>query len=88
VAKQASVARSLEFSDDEDYIDTVEVDSDKEFWSFFPRDQNSRNFMLGGSQKPDTMGMTVAEEEAALKQYRKARKSFTNKERLSLMKSI
>jgi hypothetical protein len=34
------------------------------------------------------MGMTVAEEEAALKQYRKARKSFTNKERLALMKSM
>ncbi len=34
------------------------------------------------------MGMTVAEEEATKKQYRKARKSFTNKERLALMKSM
>ena len=32
------------------------------------------------------MGMTVAEEEAAKKQYRKARKSFTNKQHLALMK--
>jgi hypothetical protein len=34
------------------------------------------------------MGMTVAEEEAAKKQYRKSRKSFTDKQRLALMKSI
>ncbi len=34
------------------------------------------------------MGMTAAEEEAAKKQYRKSRKSFTNKQRLALMKSI
>ncbi len=31
---------------------------------------------MGGPQKPETMGMTAAEEEAAIKQYRKARKSF------------
>ena len=31
------------------------------------------------------MGMTAAEEKAAKKQYRKARKSFTNKQRLALM---
>jgi hypothetical protein len=86
VAKHASVARSLEFSDDEAYIDTIEDDSNNKFWLSFPRDHNSRNFILGGPQKPDTMGMTVAEEEAALKQYRKARKSFTDKERLALMK--
>ncbi len=34
------------------------------------------------------MGMTAAEEEATLKQYRKARKSFTDKECLALMKSM
>jgi hypothetical protein len=32
------------------------------------------------------MGMTAAEAEAAKKQYRKARRSFTNKEHLALMK--
>ncbi len=32
--------------------------------------------------------MTAAEKEIAIKQYRKARKSFTNKECLALMKSI
>ncbi len=88
VVKQASVALSLEFSDNEDYIDTIKVDSDQEFWSFFQRDHNSRNFILGGPQKPDMMGMTKAEEEATIKQYRKARKSFTNKKCLSLMKSM
>ncbi len=88
VAKEASVARSLEFSDNKAYIDTIEGDSDNKFWSSFPRDRNSRNFILGGPQKPDMMGTTTAEEEATKKQYRKARKSFTNKERLSLMKSM
>ncbi len=86
--KQAFVARSLDFSDNEDYIDTIEVDSDKEFWESFPRDHHSRNFVLGGPQKSDMMGMTAAEEGVAIKQYRKARKSFTDKERLSLMKSM
>jgi hypothetical protein len=34
------------------------------------------------------MGMNVAEEEAAKKQYRKSRKSFTNEQYLALMKSM
>ncbi len=87
-AKQVSVARSLKYYNDKDYIDNVYVDSDTEFWLYFPRDRNSRNFILGGPQGPDTMGMTTAEEEAALKKYRKERKSFTDKSCLSLMKSM
>jgi hypothetical protein len=46
------------------------------------------NYILGGPQKPDMMGMTVAEEQEAKKQLKKARKSFTDKERLTLMKSM
>jgi hypothetical protein len=46
------------------------------------------NYILGGPQKPDMMGMTVAEEQEAKKQWRKANKSFTNKERLTQMKSM
>ncbi len=41
VAKSVSVARSLEYSDDEAYIDTIEGDSDDEFWLSFPRDHSS-----------------------------------------------
>jgi hypothetical protein len=78
----------LEYSDDEAYIDTIEGDFDDEFWQSFPRDRNSRNFILGGPQKLDMMEMTAAEEEDAKKQYRKARKSFTDKQRLALMKSM
>ncbi len=88
VAKQASVAHSLELSDNEAYIDTIEVYSDDEFWSSFPRDHKSKKFTLGSPQKPDMMGTTAAEEDATIKQYRKARKSFTNKECLALMKSM
>ncbi len=43
---------------------------------------------MGGPQKPDTKGMTAAEEQVTLKQYRKAWKSFTDKEHLALMKSM
>jgi hypothetical protein len=67
----------LKYSDDEAYIDTIKDDSNKEFRSSLPRDHSSRNFILGGPQKPDMMGMTAAEEEAAKKQYRKSRRSFT-----------
>ena len=88
VAKPAFVARSLEYSDDEAYIDTIKGDPDNKFWSSFPRERSSRNFILGGPQKPEMMGMTAAEEEAAKKQYRKSRKSFTDKQRLALMKSM
>ncbi len=78
----------MEFSDDNDYIDTIKVDSDKEFWLSFPRDRNSRKYILVGPQKSDTKGMTAAEEQVTLKQYRKARMSFTDKERLAIMKSM
>ncbi len=88
VAKSVFVAHSLEYFDDKAYIDTIEGDSDNEFWLSFLSDHSSRNFILGGRQKPDMMGMTAAEEETAKKQYRKSRKSFTNKHRLALMKSM
>jgi hypothetical protein len=50
VAKSASIARSCEYSDDDAYIDTIGGDSDDEFWSSFPRDRSSMNYILGGSQ--------------------------------------
>ncbi len=88
VVKSASIARSLEYSDNDAYIDNIGGDSDDKLWSSFPRDHNSRNYILGGPQKPDMMGMTVAEEQEAKKQWRKARKSFTDNECLTLMNSI
>ncbi len=88
VAKSSSIACSLEYSDNDAHIDTIGGDSDNKFWSFFPRDHNSMNYILGGSQKPDMKGMTVAEEQEAKKQWRKARKSFTDKEHLTLMNSM
>ncbi len=51
VAKSAFAACSLEYSDDKTYIDTIEGDSDNEFWLSFPRDRSSRNFISGGPQK-------------------------------------
>jgi hypothetical protein len=43
---------------------------------------------LGGPQRAHMMGMTLVEEEADMKKYRKERKSFTDKSCLSLMKSM
>ncbi len=45
VAKSASIARSLEYSDNDSYIDTIGGDSDNTFWSSFPRDRNSMNYI-------------------------------------------
>ncbi len=73
VVKTASIAHSLEYSDDDAYIDTIGGDSDDEFRSSFPRDRNSMNYILGGPQKPDMMGMTVAEEQEAKKQWKKGK---------------
>jgi hypothetical protein len=70
VAKQTSVARSLEFFNYKAYIDTMENDSDDKFWASFPRDHNSRNFILGGPQRSD---MTAAEEKITIKQYKKGK---------------
>jgi hypothetical protein len=77
----------LKYSNDKDYIDKVDVDLDKEFCLSFPRDRNSRSFILGGAQRPDMMGTTLAEEEATMKKYSKDRKSFTDT-CVSLMKSM
>jgi hypothetical protein len=84
---QGSVAQSLNYFDDDDYINKVDIDSEDEFWSSFPRNQNSWNFIMVGPQRPDTMGMTPAEEEAAMKKYKK-RKSFMDKQHVKLMKSV
>ncbi len=40
VAKSVSIAHSLEYSDNDAYIDTIGGDSDDKFWSSFPRDRN------------------------------------------------
>ncbi len=43
---------------------------------------------MGGPQRPDTMDMTPAEEEAAIKKYKKERKSFMDQTHVALMKSM
>ncbi len=73
VAKSASIACSLEYSDNDAYIDTIGGDSDDKFWLSFPRDRNSMNYILGGPQNPDMMEMTVAEEQEAKKQLKKGK---------------
>jgi hypothetical protein len=88
VVKQASVACSLEFSDDEAYIDTIKVDSDDKFWSSFPRDRNSKNFILGGPQKPDTMGMMRQRRKPLLNNTQRQGSHSPTKNTWLLMKSM
>jgi hypothetical protein len=67
-SKQVSVAQGLNYFNNDDYIDKVNIDSEEEFWSSFPRNRSSWNFIMGGGpQRPDTCDMTAAQEAAALK---------------------
>jgi hypothetical protein len=85
---QVSVAQGLKYTDDEDYINKANIDSENEFWSSFPRNRSSQNFVMGGSQRSDTHDMTPAQEAAALKKYKKERKAITNTQSVESMKSV
>ncbi len=51
VPKFASIARRLEYFDDNAYEDTIGGDSDDKFWASFPRDHNSMNYIFGWTSK-------------------------------------
>jgi hypothetical protein len=75
----------LLFSDDDEYFNNVDEDEDDEdkyedndFSSVHPDDVVSRNGILGGPQRTDTSKMSKREEELALDNYKKKRKSYTD----------
>ncbi len=82
------LGKGLIYSNDDDYIDKVDINFDDEFWSSFPRDCTCQNLILGGPQKPDTHYMTAVEEQVALKKYRKERKAYTDKQFVTIVKSV
>jgi hypothetical protein len=49
----------------------VDIDSEEEFWSSFPKNRSTWNFIMGGPQRPDTRDMTPSQEAAALKNSKK-----------------
>ncbi len=75
----------LLYLEDDDYLNNVDEDKDDEdkykdsdFSSVHPDDVVSRNCILGGPQRPDTSKISKHEEELALDNYKKKRKSYTD----------
>jgi len=66
--------------DDYDDILDMDIDSEEEFRSSFPKNQNSSKLQVkGGDQRPDVSGLSKNEAEEVLNKWRKTRKAFTNK---------
>ncbi len=87
VVTKPTIARGdgLLYSEDDKYLNNVDEDEDDEdknedyvFSSVHPDDVVSRNCILGGPQRPDTSKMSKREEELALDNYKKKRKSYTD----------
>ena len=67
---------------DEDYDDILDmdIDSEEEFRSSFPKNQNSSKLRVkGGDQRPDVSDLSKKEAEEVLEKWRKNRKAFTDK---------
>ena len=58
----------------------MDIDSEEEFWSSFPKNQNSSKLRVkGGEQRPDVSDLSEKEAEEVLEKWRKKRKAFTDK---------
>jgi hypothetical protein len=80
-------------NDGEDYVDHKHINNDdngdildmdivskEEFWSSFPKNQNSSKLQVkGGDQRPDVSELSEKEAEEVLNIWRKKRKAFTDK---------
>jgi hypothetical protein len=66
--------------DNEDYV--------KKNFSSFLREVRSRNCILGGPQRPDTLKMSEKEEVAALEKFKKMRRKYTDKRRNMIAKTM
>ena len=67
---------------DKDYDDILDmdIDSEEEFRSSFPKNQNSSKLRVkGGDQRPDVINLFEKEAEEVLDKWRKKRKAFTDK---------
>ncbi len=85
----------LLYSEDDEYLNNVDEDKDDEdkyedndFLSVHLDNVLSRNRILGGPQRPDTSKMSKREEELALDNYKKKRKSYTDAKRMEMVKQL
>jgi hypothetical protein len=85
----------LLYSEDDEYLKNVDEDKDDEgkyedndFSSVHPDDVVSRNYILGGPQRPDTSKMSKREEKLALDNYKKKRKLYTDAKRMEMAKQL
>jgi hypothetical protein len=67
---------------DEDYDDILDmdIDSEEEFRSSFPKNQNCSKLQVkGGGQRPDVSDLSEKEAEEVIDKWRKQHKAFTDK---------
>jgi hypothetical protein len=97
VVMKPTIARGdgLLYSEDDEYLNNVDDDKDDEdkyednnFSSVHPDNVVSCNRILGGPQRPDTSKMSKREEELALDNYKKKRKSYTDAKRMEMVKQL
>jgi hypothetical protein len=72
--------------DDDDFVD-IDVESDDEGRSLFPKNKTPRNYLSGGPQKTDTTGMTEEEASKIREADRKKRNKWESQHRAVLEKS-
>ena len=71
--------KHIDNNDNDDILD-MDIDSEKEFRSSFPKNQNSSKLQVKeGDQRPDVSKLSEKEAEEVLNIWRKKRKAFTDK---------
>jgi hypothetical protein len=97
VVTKPTIARGngLLYSEDEEYLNNVDEDEDDEdeyednnFSSVHTDNAVSRNRILGRPQRPDTSKMSKREEELALDNFKKKRKSYNDAKQMEMMKQL
>ncbi len=85
----------LLYSEDDEYLNNVDEDKDDEdkyednnSSSGHPDKVVSRNCILGRPQRPDASKMSKREEQLALDNYKKKRKSYTDAKQIEMVKQL
>jgi hypothetical protein len=75
----------LDDDDDDDIL--IDLDSEDELRSSFPKNRARTNRVFGGPQRPDVSKLGDSEAAVKLKHYKAARKKYTDKQRLARVAS-
>ena len=73
-------ADGLDFSDDDDALG-IQIDSEDELRTSFPKNKLRKNMILGGPKAPDPAGLTEDEYQKLYTKFRRERKRYTDKKR-------